>query len=182
MQRERGGHVAEQQFVNAEVQVQEIFPSVSNQGDYVRAGDRRSEVRAIHTARRFRCKRSSQGVLPSEDEKGEKRERPSLPLRRAGQSSWSASHLIIRRWWSRHAHGRAAFASTVAGASQVVVFKNDALACAELEIKAAGVLERAIALHNLDFTKLAEATGLFGMTLATAYAVFTYRHFTGKVD
>jgi len=50
---------------------------------------------------------------------------------------------------------------------KVVVFKNDALAFVELEMKAAGVLDFATELHNPDFAKLAEAAGLLGLTAET---------------
>src|SRR2546430_14352324 len=50
---------------------------------------------------------------------------------------------------------------------KVIVFKNDALAFVELEMKAAGVLDFATELHNPDFAKLAEAAGLLGLTAET---------------
>jgi pyruvate dehydrogenase (quinone) len=50
---------------------------------------------------------------------------------------------------------------------KVIVFKNDALAFVELEMKAAGVLDFATDLHNPDFAKLAEAAGLLGLTADT---------------
>jgi pyruvate dehydrogenase (quinone) len=50
---------------------------------------------------------------------------------------------------------------------KVVVFKNDALAFVELEMKAAGVLHFATDLHNPDFAKLAEAAGLLGLRAET---------------
>ena len=50
---------------------------------------------------------------------------------------------------------------------KVVVFKNDALAFVELEMKAAGILEFATDLHNPDFAKMAEAAGLLGLTAET---------------
>jgi len=50
---------------------------------------------------------------------------------------------------------------------KVVVFKNDALAFVELEMKAAGVLDFATDLHNPDFAKIAEAAGLLGLTVDT---------------
>ena len=50
---------------------------------------------------------------------------------------------------------------------KVVVFKNDALAFVELEMKAAGILEFATDLHNPDFAKIAEAAGLLGLTAET---------------
>ena len=47
---------------------------------------------------------------------------------------------------------------------KVIVFRNDALAFVELEMKAAGFVEFATDLHNPDFAKMAEATGLLGLT------------------
>src|SRR3984893_12530244 len=47
---------------------------------------------------------------------------------------------------------------------KVIVFKNNALAFVELEMKAAGLLDFATDLHNPDFAKMAEAAGLLGMT------------------
>jgi pyruvate dehydrogenase (quinone) len=45
-----------------------------------------------------------------------------------------------------------------------IVFKNDALAFVELEMKAAGILDFAIDPHNPDFAKMAEAAGPLGLT------------------
>jgi pyruvate dehydrogenase (quinone) len=50
---------------------------------------------------------------------------------------------------------------------KVIVFKNDALAFVELEMKAAGLLDFATDLQNPDFAKLAEAAGLLGLTART---------------
>jgi len=50
---------------------------------------------------------------------------------------------------------------------KLIVFKNDALAYVELEMKAAGILEFATDLHNPDFAKIAEAAGLLGLTAET---------------
>jgi pyruvate dehydrogenase (quinone) len=47
---------------------------------------------------------------------------------------------------------------------KVIVFKNNALAFVELEMKAAGIREFATDLHNPDFAKIAEAAGLLGLT------------------
>ena len=47
---------------------------------------------------------------------------------------------------------------------KIVVFRNDALAFVELEMKAAGFLEFATSLENPDFAKMAEAAGLLGLT------------------
>ena len=47
---------------------------------------------------------------------------------------------------------------------KVIVFKNNALAFVELEMKAAGILEFGTDLHNPDFAKVAEAAGLLGLT------------------
>jgi pyruvate dehydrogenase (quinone) len=50
---------------------------------------------------------------------------------------------------------------------KVIVFKNDALAFVELEMKAAGTPEFATDLHNPNFAKMAEAAGLLGLTAET---------------
>ena len=50
---------------------------------------------------------------------------------------------------------------------KVVVFRNDALAFVELEMKAAGILDFATDLQNPDFAKIAEAAGLRGLTAET---------------
>ena len=50
---------------------------------------------------------------------------------------------------------------------KVVVFKNDALAFVELEMKAAGNVDFATDLHNPNFAKMAEAAGLLGLTAET---------------
>jgi pyruvate dehydrogenase (quinone) len=50
---------------------------------------------------------------------------------------------------------------------KVVVFRNDALAFVELEMKAAGILDFATDLQNPDFAKVAEAAGLLGLTAET---------------
>ena len=50
---------------------------------------------------------------------------------------------------------------------KVVVFRNDALAFVELEMKAAGLLDFATDLHNPDFAKMAEAAGLLGLRAET---------------
>jgi pyruvate dehydrogenase (quinone) len=50
---------------------------------------------------------------------------------------------------------------------KVIVFKNNALAFVELEMKAAGILEFATDLHNPNFAKMAEAAGLLGLTAET---------------
>ncbi len=47
---------------------------------------------------------------------------------------------------------------------KVIVFRNDALAFVELEMKAAGFLDFATDLQNPDFAKIAEAAGLLGLT------------------
>jgi pyruvate dehydrogenase (quinone) len=51
---------------------------------------------------------------------------------------------------------------------KVIVFKNDALAFVELEMKAAGFLDFGTELVNPDFAKMAEAAGLLGLTAETA--------------
>jgi pyruvate dehydrogenase (quinone) len=50
---------------------------------------------------------------------------------------------------------------------KVIVFKNNALGFVELEMKAAGILEYATDLHNPNFAKIAEASGLLGLTAET---------------
>jgi pyruvate dehydrogenase (quinone) len=47
---------------------------------------------------------------------------------------------------------------------KLIVFKNDALAFVEIEMKAAGLLEFTTDLRNPDFAKIAEASGLLGLT------------------
>jgi pyruvate dehydrogenase (quinone) len=51
---------------------------------------------------------------------------------------------------------------------KVILFRNDALAFVELEMKAAGLLDFGTDLQNPDFAKLAEAAGLLGLTAATS--------------
>ena len=51
---------------------------------------------------------------------------------------------------------------------KVVVFRNDALAFVELEMKAAGLLDFATDLHNPDFAKMAEAADLLGLRAETS--------------
>src|SRR6202521_4968856 len=50
---------------------------------------------------------------------------------------------------------------------KVIVFKNDALAFVELEMKAAGIVDFGTDLHNPNFAKIAEAAGLLGLTAET---------------
>ena len=47
---------------------------------------------------------------------------------------------------------------------KIVLFKNDALAFVELEMKAAGIVDYGTDLQNPNFAKLAEAAGLLGLT------------------
>src|SRR6266480_1512355 len=47
---------------------------------------------------------------------------------------------------------------------KVVIFRNDALAFVELEMKATGILDFGTELINPDFAKMAEAAGLLGLT------------------
>ncbi len=47
---------------------------------------------------------------------------------------------------------------------KVVVFRNDALAFVELEMKATGILDFGTELANPDFARMAEAAGLLGLT------------------
>jgi pyruvate dehydrogenase (quinone) len=50
---------------------------------------------------------------------------------------------------------------------KVIVFKNDALAFVELEMKANGFLNFATDLHSPDFAKIAEGAGLLGLRAET---------------
>jgi pyruvate dehydrogenase (quinone) len=50
---------------------------------------------------------------------------------------------------------------------KVIVFKNDALAFVELEMKAAGIIDFGTDLINPDFAKMAKAAGLLGLTAET---------------
>jgi pyruvate dehydrogenase (quinone) len=50
---------------------------------------------------------------------------------------------------------------------KVIVFKNDALAFVELEMKAAGIVDYGTDLINPNFAKMAEAAGLLGLTAET---------------
>jgi pyruvate dehydrogenase (quinone) len=50
---------------------------------------------------------------------------------------------------------------------KLVVFKNDALAFVELEMKAGGFLDFATSLENPEFTKIAEGAGLLGLRAET---------------
>jgi pyruvate dehydrogenase (quinone) len=50
---------------------------------------------------------------------------------------------------------------------KIIVFKNNALAFVELEMKAAGILEFATELQNPDFAKMAEGAGILGLTAET---------------
>jgi pyruvate dehydrogenase (quinone) len=47
---------------------------------------------------------------------------------------------------------------------KIIVFRNDALAFVELEMKAAGVVDFGTDLQNPNFAKLADAAGLLGLT------------------
>lgn len=47
---------------------------------------------------------------------------------------------------------------------KLIVFRNDALAFVELEMKAAGILDFGTSLHNPHFAGMAEAAGLLGLT------------------
>jgi pyruvate dehydrogenase (quinone) len=51
---------------------------------------------------------------------------------------------------------------------KVIVFRNEALAFVELEMKAAGFLDFATDLINPDFAKMADAAGLLGLTAETS--------------
>jgi len=50
---------------------------------------------------------------------------------------------------------------------KIIVFKNESLAFVELEMKAAGIVDFGTDLRNPNFAKLAEATGLLGLTAET---------------
>ncbi len=50
---------------------------------------------------------------------------------------------------------------------KLVVFRNDALAFVELEMKAAGILDFATDLQNPNFARMADAAGLLGLTAET---------------
>ena len=50
---------------------------------------------------------------------------------------------------------------------KIVVFKNDSLAFVELEMKAAGIVDFGTDLKNPNFAKIAEASGLLGLTAET---------------
>src|SRR5262249_52090885 len=50
---------------------------------------------------------------------------------------------------------------------KIIVFKNNALAFVELEMKAAGILDFGTDLHNPDFAKIAEGAGLLGVSAET---------------
>jgi pyruvate dehydrogenase (quinone) len=50
---------------------------------------------------------------------------------------------------------------------KVIVFKNNALAFVELEMKAAGILDFATELENPNFAGMAEAAGLLGLSAET---------------
>jgi len=51
---------------------------------------------------------------------------------------------------------------------KVIVYRNDALAFVELEMKTAGVLDFTTDLRNPDFAKIAEGAGLLGLKAETA--------------
>ena len=50
---------------------------------------------------------------------------------------------------------------------KIVVFRNDALAFVELEMKASGIPDFGTDLHNPDFAKMAEAAGLLRLSAET---------------
>ncbi|MGO9516845.1 MAG: ubiquinone-dependent pyruvate dehydrogenase [Candidatus Korobacteraceae bacterium] len=50
---------------------------------------------------------------------------------------------------------------------KIIVFKNDALGFVELEMTATGILDFTTDLHNPDFTKIAEGSGLLGLKAET---------------
>ena len=49
-----------------------------------------------------------------------------------------------------------------------MVFSNSSLAFVELEMKAAGILDFGTSLHNPDFARIAEASGILGLRAETA--------------
>ena len=51
---------------------------------------------------------------------------------------------------------------------KVIVYRNDALAFVELEMKAAGIVDFTTDLRNPDFAKIAEGAGLLGLKAETA--------------
>ena len=69
---------------------------------------------------------------------------------------------VVGRRRPGDAHGRTALVRQLQLPVKVIVFKNDALAFVELEMKAAGILEFTTDLQNPDFAKIAEAAGLPG--------------------
>src|SRR4029077_20729849 len=50
---------------------------------------------------------------------------------------------------------------------KIVVFRTDALAFVELEMKASGIVDFGTDLNNPDFAKMAEAAGLLGLSAET---------------
>jgi pyruvate dehydrogenase (quinone) len=50
---------------------------------------------------------------------------------------------------------------------KIIVFKNNSLAFVELEMKAAGILDFGTDLRNPNFAKMAEGSGLLGLTAET---------------
>jgi len=54
---------------------------------------------------------------------------------------------------------------------KLIVYRNDALAFVELEMKSAGVLNFSTDLRNPDFAKIAEGAGLLGLKAETANQV-----------
>jgi pyruvate dehydrogenase (quinone) len=51
---------------------------------------------------------------------------------------------------------------------KLIVFSNSSLAFVELEMKAAGIVDFGTSLHNPDFARIAEASGIFGLRAETA--------------
>jgi pyruvate dehydrogenase (quinone) len=54
---------------------------------------------------------------------------------------------------------------------KIIVYRNDALAFVELEMKAAGILEFGTDLQNPNFAKMAEAAGMLGLTAESSHQV-----------
>jgi pyruvate dehydrogenase (quinone) len=60
---------------------------------------------------------------------------------------------------------------------KVVVFKNEAVAFVEPEMKAAGILDPATEFRNPDLATIAKAAGLLGLTAEKPYC---FRHINTK--
>ena len=76
-----------------------------------------------------------------------------------------ASHQHVARRRSVDAAGDLLMLRQVGLPVKVVVFNNASLGFVQLEMRAAGFLDRGVDLVNPDFAKLAEATGLIGVSV-----------------